>query len=111
MPCGKLGCRCMAAPPQLHGPYYQWTRKVRGRTVTVRLRPESAQRITEWIDNGRQLDKVLAKMEVLSLRITDRVLRDLEREPEQVESAARPRAAAGGRARARPAPRPKKGET
>jgi len=24
MPCGKLGCRCQADPPQLHGPYWQW---------------------------------------------------------------------------------------
>ena len=35
MPCGKPGCRCQANPPQLHGPYYQWTRKVLGKTATV----------------------------------------------------------------------------
>jgi hypothetical protein len=26
--CGNTGCRCHADPPQLHGPYLTWTRKV-----------------------------------------------------------------------------------
>ena len=38
--CGKAGCRCTADPPELHGPYIQWTRKVDGRTVTKVLSPE-----------------------------------------------------------------------
>jgi hypothetical protein len=32
--CGKPGCRCQADPPRPHGPYYQLTRKVAGKTVT-----------------------------------------------------------------------------
>ena len=24
MPCGRVPCKCMADPPALHGPYYQW---------------------------------------------------------------------------------------
>lgn len=32
---GTPGCRCKADPPQLHGPYWQWTRKVAGKTVTL----------------------------------------------------------------------------
>ena len=27
--CGKRRCRCHDDPPQLHGPYWQWTRKRR----------------------------------------------------------------------------------
>src|SRR5450755_3547101 len=34
MRCGKPTCRCKADPPQLHGPYIQWTRKIDGRTRT-----------------------------------------------------------------------------
>lgn len=75
MPCGKPGCRCQATPPQLHGPYYQWTRKVRGKTVTVRLTPDEARLLEEWIANGRQLDRVVAQMVRVSLRITDRIVR------------------------------------
>jgi hypothetical protein len=74
MPCGKTGCCCQAIPPQLHGPYYQWTRKVRGKTVTVRLAPEEARLVEEWIANGRRLRRVVTQMESVSLRITDRLL-------------------------------------
>jgi len=75
MPCGKPGCRCQARPPQLHGPYYQWTRKVRGTTVTVRLGPGEARVLKEWIRNGRRLDKIVGEMERVSYRITERLLR------------------------------------
>ena len=33
--CGYPGCRCHADPPQLHGPYHQWTRKKDGKTSTA----------------------------------------------------------------------------
>ena len=77
MPCGKPGCRCQATPPELHGPYYQWTRKVRGKTVTVRLTEQEAGLLAEWIQNGRQLDKIIANMEAVALRITTRMLKQL----------------------------------
>jgi len=80
MPCGKAGCRCQASPPELHGPYYQWTRKVRGKTVTVRLTPAQAKLLREWITNGRRLDRILRQMEAVSRRMTDRLLR-AAREP------------------------------
>jgi hypothetical protein len=74
MPCGKPGCACQASPPRLHGPYYQWTRKVRGKTVTVRLTSEQAELLARWIEAGRELDRIIAEMEQLSLRATDRLL-------------------------------------
>ena len=74
MPCGKPGCCCQASPPELHGPYYQWTRKVQGKTVTVRLTPEEARLFEEWIANGRQLDRIVAQMEAVSLRLTERLV-------------------------------------
>ena len=67
MPCGKPGCRCQARSPKLHGPYYQWTRKVRGKTVTVRLTPHQAKWFVEWIANSRRLDTILAQMEKVVL--------------------------------------------
>ena len=77
MPCGKPGCACQASPPRLHGPYYQWTRKVAGKTVTVRLTHEQADLLAGWIATGRQMDKIIAHMERLSLRATDRLLKEL----------------------------------
>ena len=51
-PCGKPRCRCHADPPKLHGPYYQWTTKVDGKTKTVTLTAEQARVYETWIANG-----------------------------------------------------------
>ena len=75
MPCGKPSCHCMADPPVLHGPYYQWTIKVRGRTKTLRLSAEQARVCEEWISNHRKMKEVVRKMEALSLRETDQILK------------------------------------
>jgi hypothetical protein len=77
MSCGKSGCACQASPPRLHGPYYQWTRKVDGKTVTVRLTRKQADLLAIWISNGRELDGIIAQMERLSLLATDRLLKKL----------------------------------
>lgn len=74
MPCGKPGCRCQGRPARLHGPYYQWTRKVRGKTETTRVDEQQAKLLSEWIDNGRKLDLLVARMEKVCLRITQRLL-------------------------------------
>lgn len=74
MPCGRSGCRCQARPPRLHGPYYQWTRKVRGKTETTRIDKQQAKLLSQWIDNGRKLDRLVAQMETVCLRITQRRL-------------------------------------
>lgn len=77
MPCGKPGCACQASPPRLHGPYYQWTRKVEGKTVTVRLTPEQADLLATWIANGHEMDRIIAEMKRLSLLATDPILKEL----------------------------------
>ncbi len=74
--CGKPNCCCQATPPQLHGPYYQWTRKVLGKTATVRVNQAQAKLLREWIANGRRLDKLVRQVEKVSLRLTERLLRD-----------------------------------
>lgn len=71
MRCGSPGCRCHADPPQLHGPYYDWTRKVRGKTVTVRVSEEQAQLLQHWIANARRLDEILREMKEVSARLTE----------------------------------------
>lgn len=75
MPCGKAGCRCMADPPELHGPYYQWTYKRLGKTITVRLNPAQAELCREWVRDHRDLRRIVSKMRRLSLRETDKLLR------------------------------------
>lgn len=72
--CGTPGCRCKADPPQLHGPYWQWTRKVEGKTVTVRLSDVQAKLLRRWLANARYLDHVLADLDALSEAATARIL-------------------------------------
>ena len=75
--CGSPTCACRDSPPILHGPYYQWTRKVEGKTVTVRLTREQADLLASWIANGRQLNKIISQMERLSMRVTEHLLKEL----------------------------------
>lgn len=76
--CGNPTCRCKADPPQLHGPYWQWTRKAAGKTVSVRLTDAQADLVRTWIDNTKTLDHKLAELEQLSLAVTDRILAAIE---------------------------------
>src|SRR6266545_6358379 len=73
MPCGKAACRCASDPQSLHGPYYQWTTKRHGKTVTVRLTREQARVCAEWTQNHRRLKELVRRLEELSLMETDRI--------------------------------------
>lgn len=67
--CSSPGCRCRSDPPALHGPYYSWTRKINGKTVTRTLTAEQARRYQPWFDNARRLRTLAAQLEALSLRL------------------------------------------
>jgi len=72
--CGKPGCRCQADPPQPHGPYYQLTRKVAGKTVTTRLTAGQAARYAGWIASQRELRRLIAEMEDISRQAAGLIL-------------------------------------
>jgi hypothetical protein len=69
--CGHASCRCHADPPILHGPYWQWTRKVAGKTVTRLIPDDQADDYRQWIDNDRRLRALVAELEALTLAIAD----------------------------------------
>ena len=79
--CASAGCRCHADPPQRHGPYYQWSAKIAGKTVTRRLTAGQAARYTEWINNQRELRRLIAEMENISRQATEIILRQKADEP------------------------------
>lgn len=60
-----------AGEPATYGPYYQWTWKEAGKTVTRRLTPEQAKRYQEAIDHHRRLEETLREMRHLSRDILD----------------------------------------
>ena len=72
MKCNTPTCQCHRGKEFEHGPYYQWTTKVKGKTVTRRLTPEEAKDRKEYIANGRKLKKLLARMYKLSEKIAIR---------------------------------------
>ncbi len=69
--CGHPGCRCHADPPQLHGPYHQWTRKKNGRTSTRILTDDQLADYGPWFDNHRRLRELITELETLSLAIAE----------------------------------------
>ena len=54
-----------------YGPYYQWTFKREGKTVTVNLTSEQARAYQRAIDNHRKMDDILRRMRTLSLQILE----------------------------------------
>lgn len=69
--CGHPGCACRADPPLLHGPYWQWTRKVAARTVGRWLSDDQREDYQPWIDNGRRLHDLLGELEELGAAALD----------------------------------------
>jgi hypothetical protein len=52
-----------------YGPYYQWTYKVQGKTVTVNLTQKQTVEFQKAIDNQRRLEEIVSKMLQLSRTI------------------------------------------
>lgn len=69
--CGRAGCRCHADPPELHGPYWQWTRKRAGKTVSRLVPDDQVGAYRQWIDNHRRLRELVAELEDLTLAVAD----------------------------------------
>jgi hypothetical protein len=65
--CGRAACGCATDPDQRHGPYIQWSRTVKGRTVNKMLTPEQLETHQPWIDNQRRLRDLAHQLERLSI--------------------------------------------
>jgi len=65
--CGRAGCACQDTPPRPHGPYWQWTRKVAGKTITRRLSAEQAAGYKLWIENDRRIKELVGRLEAITI--------------------------------------------
>lgn len=72
MRCGKASCACQSDPTQRHGPYHEWTQKVKGKTVSLHLQSEEAQVYRDGTAQWRRLRKLLERMANLSRRAIQR---------------------------------------
>jgi hypothetical protein len=88
--CGRSNCACHADPPRLHGPYWQWTRKVAAKTICRWLTPDQQRDYQAWINNDRRLHELLARLETLgaaALETDPRRKRQASRQPAEPEPA------------------------
>jgi hypothetical protein len=66
MKCGHANCACHRNASRRHGPYFEWTYKVNGKTVNVKLSPQAAPLYQAATKQHRKLKAALARMERLS---------------------------------------------
>ena len=63
MKCGQPTCACQRDPSHRHGPYFEWTYKVNGKTINIKLSKQAAPLYQAATKQHRKLKAVLAKME------------------------------------------------
>ena len=56
---------------KVYGPYYQWTFKDKGKTVTVNLAPDQAKEYQRAIDEHRKMESIVEEMRQLSRKILE----------------------------------------
>ena len=66
MKCGKAQCACASDPAKRHGPYFEVTYKDNGKTVNVKLTPDSAPLYKAAVQQYHQLKTLLHRLEKLS---------------------------------------------
>jgi hypothetical protein len=69
--CGKPNCRCRGEPPQLHGPYVQWTYTKGRKTITRWLSAEQQERYRSRIEDGHKLRSAIAELEAANVRAVE----------------------------------------
>ena len=75
MKCGHPQCACHRDPSKRHGPYFEWTYKVAGKTVNIWLEPAAVTAYREGTAEWRRLRTLLRRMESLSRRAIRRKAR------------------------------------
>jgi len=70
--CGRPTCPCADDPANRHGPYFEWTYKVSGKTVHHRLNEQEAKAYNAASSEYRKLKLLLRRMETISRRALDR---------------------------------------
>jgi hypothetical protein len=69
--CGKPYCACRSDPDKRHGPYFELTYKVKGKTVNVRLSPHAAPLYRTASAQFRKLKATLQRLEKISQTVLE----------------------------------------
>jgi len=65
--CRTQGCHCHDEKPQLHGPYWYWTRKVDQKTVSKLLSAEQVPVYSQFFANRHRLRELTHELEALGI--------------------------------------------
>ena len=68
-------------PGHVLGPYYQWTRKVKGKTVTVALSKEQYEAFERAIKANREIEELLDGIRALSRKLLLEIIPGVARRP------------------------------
>jgi len=66
--CGKANCRCRQDKKYWHGPYWIWTRKEKGKTITKTLNQKQAKMVKKSLEEMKKINKLIEKWKILSLQ-------------------------------------------
>lgn len=69
--CGKPYCACRSHPDKRHGPYFELTYKVKGKTVNLRLSPQAAPLYRAASVQFRKLKATLQRLEKISQAVLE----------------------------------------
>lgn len=72
--CGKINCQCMKEQKYWHGPYYVWTRKEKGKTITRTLTIHQAKECQKAFKNMKTLDHNIEIWKKISLQYIEHIL-------------------------------------
>ena len=88
--CGKPTCACAAPDHPGHGPYYAFTRKVKGKTKTLQLRPGPLlTKIEHEVEGYRVFRATCGRLLEVNESICDAVDPSEEKKPRSVQSSTR----------------------
>jgi hypothetical protein len=76
--CGRSWCACHEDPQKRHGPYWYWTSKKEGKTISRKLTSKEAEIIKPWIDNRRKIEVALREMSQISQQVLTQMLRQAD---------------------------------
>lgn len=71
--CGRLNCRCREDRKYWHGPYWIWTRKENGKTVTKTLNNNQAVLVKKAIKEMKDINLIIEKWKEQSLREIEKI--------------------------------------
>jgi len=71
--CGKTHCRCHQDKKHWHGPYWIWTRKEKGKTITKTLSQNQVKMVKKSLEEMKKINRLVDKWKVLSLRHMEKI--------------------------------------